>query len=443
MTEQNPPYSHRRAVPINFYPPLSADNDIDAHSANRIVNKIPDTGGSPIPTLLYIHIPFCQSICHFCGFYRKQPDTIPGWTSHDLYNQFMKRLLHEMHLWSQTTIGQQAKIESVYIGGGTPSLLPMEHAETLVNNIKQCFNLSPEVEISFEGEVRSLLRSGYVEMLRKSGVHRISFGVQSFNSVVRQKSNLFPDLQLIDDLVCLIRKHGFGLNLDIMLGLPYQTPDIFQSDLRMAVETLNVDHVDLYENILFPNTVHFDRRSEIESEIMTVSERWQMMRHSIDYLEHHGFKQITSEDFVKPGHEYKMKLLNFGNRGGNSQVLALGPTAVGYIGGLAYRNFKLLDYLAHEPGLPICRLHTVSDTELSRRPYVFLPKLLYIDESALKSVPSADILATVEKQLAKGLLERSADSVLSLTNLGKEWIDGVCYDFLLPEERRRLFKVVQ
>jgi hypothetical protein len=204
-------------------------------------------------------MPFCESICGFCGFYRKP---VAGFAA-DLdavFDRFTGNLVREIRMWSECSLVRKMKVGAVYVGGGTPSTLPVANIDRILRAIRASLPVPRDVEFTFEGEVRSL----------------------------NDRTKL-----------ALLREHGVSLqNLE--------------ADLQSAVDRLRCSHIDLYDTILYPNTEFFARRHYFAGLVPSDPERLEMVRFAAAYLRSRNYTQITSDDYVLPGAGYGMKFLNFG-----------------------------------------------------------------------------------------------------------------------------------
>ncbi len=444
MSALNPPYTDRRALPISFYPLLSAEDDVDSDAIDRLADTLRQSDPPDRSTLLYIHVPFCESICRFCGFYRRLTTDFLPLTRSELLDRFSTALAREIELWRTIIDPRVHSIDSVYIGGGTPSLLSGANIGAIIGTLRRQFDLREDCEITFEGEVRSIGDPEKLIVLRDLGVTRISFGIQSFHESVRKLNGLQPTLDQIRRCADFVRNTGFQVNVDLMYGLPSQDFEIFMNDLSIAVHELRVSHIDLYDTILYPNIDLFTRRDVFSGMLPPEEEGVRMLMRAIEFFRSEGFIQLTADDFVRPGAEYRMKDLIYGSRSGHSQVLAMGPTAVGYLGYTSYRNEVLENYLPSDWRRPtIQRFRTCDDHERSNRPLIFYPKrlMLNVPDHCIDLSPEGE--AILEHQISRGLAQRQPDGIVLTTDLGKLWVDSMSAEFLSPSEKRRIFKLVQ
>jgi oxygen-independent coproporphyrinogen-3 oxidase len=432
--------NRRKALPAYFYPLLSREDLAAPERLTEYHGQLGSSQSQHASSLLYVHIPFCRDRCRFCGFYRK---TIPDHEAPSMLTRYLDRLLAELQCWIDSGVFQDLQLDAVYIGGGTPSFLTPELISRLLRGLQRQLSLSPEVELSFEGEARTLADPDRLAVLRTLGVGRVSFGVQTFAQTVRQHAALGASLDDVYRCADAVRSHGYGLCLDLMYGLPGQTEDSFQRDLDIAVQELKAELVDLYELVLYPNSALFAERHRARELMPDQTQRMVMYGIALDYFAQVGFQQWTLEDFCRPGARYRMKQLTYGGDDGQAQVLALGACAVGYVGRHAYRNHNLESYLQTPAAqLPIALLRRASHTERRRRPLFFFPRRLSLEPRRLTLPLDAEDEQHLEAQIAAGYAKRRGGQIL-LTRKGKLVADELVSRFLTRAEQRKIFKLVQ
>ena len=193
---------------------------------------------------LYLHIPFCLSKCAYCGFY-----SIP---STKRKADFLEALKHEMVSRKDYLHGE--KVETVYFGGGTPSLLHLEEIEDILKTLHDCFEIDPEAEVTFEANPDTLSLE-YLSGLRSLGVNRLSIGIQSFfdNDLryLSRKHDSSHALQCLD----WAKEAGFkNISIDLIYGLPTSDADQWNRNLDLFFE-LDIPHLSAYALTLEPNAV--------------------------------------------------------------------------------------------------------------------------------------------------------------------------------------------
>lgn len=261
---------------------------------------------------IYLHIPFCERKCIYCDFYSE--------TSHDGYNIFVQFLIKEIELYSD--YHNLEKIETIYFGGGTPSLLHSTQISEIINTIQKLFKVNELAEITFE------VNPGTVDLqklkeYKKSGINRLSIGVQSFNDDDLKFLSRIHSVADAERCIADAKEAGFdNIGIDIIYALPTQTIDSLLYTLQNAVDA-EVNHISAYSLIVEEGTpLHHLVKNQ---KILTLDEavETQMMDVTIDVLKMAGFEQYEISNFAKPGYESKHNS-NYWN---HSNYLGFGPSA--------------------------------------------------------------------------------------------------------------------
>lgn len=238
---------------------------------------------------LYIHIPFCRSKCHYCAFY----------SSTSYSEQIEEKLISEIKaqiIYYKKLTGSET-FRTVYIGGGTPSMLSHRGLTDLVSYISNLSVKKPE-EFTIECNPEDISED-FLKFLNKSPIDRISLGVQSFNNEVLKKSGRISDEKIINKAITDIKRFWKGrFSIDIITGLPGQTNEGQLHDIQRAVDT-GVDHISCYSLILEEGTPLF-----LHQEIIPDEEDEELMwTLSHNYLIEHNFNHYEVSNYGRKGHE--------------------------------------------------------------------------------------------------------------------------------------------
>ena len=239
---------------------------------------------------LYLHIPFCLSKCAYCGFY-----SIP---STKRKADFLEALKHEMVSRKDYLHGE--KVETVYFGGGTPSLLHLEEIEDILKTLHDCFEIDPEAEVTFEANPDTLSLE-YLSGLRSLGVNRLSIGIQSFfdNDLryLSRKHDSSHALQCLD----WAKEAGFeNISIDLIYGLPTSDADQWNRNLDLFFE-LDIPHLSAYALTLEPNAV-LTKQIEM-GKAMPINEEDSIRDYEIlcRRAVEHGYEHYEISNFSQPG----------------------------------------------------------------------------------------------------------------------------------------------
>lgn len=193
--------------------------------------------------MAYVHIPFCSHICLYCGFFQ-------NYLTEDLENAYVERLLEELEAAKENPQVQAKPFQCVFFGGGTPSALSPKHAAQVLDKLRECLPLTNDCEITLEARIHDLDKER-IEAWFAHGVNRVSIGVQSFDTKIRQDSGRLDDHDTVVERLKLISSYDqAAIIVDIIFGLPGQTIESFIHDLEM-IDSLPISGMDLYQLNLF------------------------------------------------------------------------------------------------------------------------------------------------------------------------------------------------
>ena len=273
---------------------------------------------------LYIHIPFCLSKCNYCDFYSI------GNTNEALRDKYIEAL--SKHMKEYKLQAKRYVVSSVYIGGGTPSLLSEQQLKQLFRAIKRNFRLSVRCEISMEVNPGTVDEKK-LRLIRRLGVNRLSIGAQTFNDAhlaMCARRHTSGDIY-----ACILeaRRAKFeNISLDLIYGLPGQTKEDLFENIDNAVD-MNVDHISLYGLKIEEGTPFWYNRRELE--LPDEETERSMYFEAVDYLKQKGYRQYEISNFAK-----RQKACKHNMRYWNcDEYIGLGPAAHSYFGGKRF-SFK-------------------------------------------------------------------------------------------------------
>ncbi len=275
----------------------------------------------------YIHIPFCGTLCTFCNFMRK-----PGTAA--MAADYVELVIQELNWYQGCGYVNQGGFEALYLGGGTPSLLPAESMAELLNTARKTLGLDETAEITIESTVHDLTQEKLDAMVQ-SGVTRISLGVQTFQTDMRRQLGRLSDKETITHTIEMARKTGIKtISADILYRLPGQGLQEFQADLECAVE-LNLDGVSLYPLIAMGGTPLEKRLTEGKiAPLPDLSAELEQCKTARKILIQAGYRQDTCTHFVKPTD----RNLYANVRLDDGDCLPIGSGSGGYLGPFVLMN---------------------------------------------------------------------------------------------------------
>jgi oxygen-independent coproporphyrinogen-3 oxidase len=268
---------------------------------------------------LYLHIPFCKQACHYCDFHFS--------TSLGLKSQFVDALLKEMALRRHYLPDPTAPLETIYFGGGTPSLLTGEEMSRIFAAIQENFVVSPQAEITLEANPDDLTAEK-LAVLAASPVNRLSIGLQSFHEPHLRLMNRAHSAQESGEAVRRAQAAGFeNISVDLIYGVPAANHTIWENDLARLFE-LGVPHVSAYALTIEPDTA-FGRRLQKGTFVAPpdefVARQFEIL---LAQLRQHGYEQYEISNFCQPGRESRHN----GNYWRGVPYLGLGPSAHSFDG---------------------------------------------------------------------------------------------------------------
>ena len=239
---------------------------------------------------LYIHIPFCEKKCLYCDFYSIETLTP--------MEDFLKGLSVEMEMYAQR--GEGTQFDTVFLGGGTPSLLTPEQLKQIVTGLHSCYSISPDAEITLETNPGTVTPKK-LAAFRSLGVNRLSIGVQSFdNRELLFLSRIHDSTQAVE-AVTMARQAGFeNVNIDLMYSLPGQTLDQWLYTLERGL-ALDPEHVSAYSLIVEDNTPLARMVKARQVSPNPVEEEARLFELTMRVMEQHGFEHYEVSNYAKPG----------------------------------------------------------------------------------------------------------------------------------------------
>lgn len=303
---------------------------------------------------LYIHIPFCSTICSYCDFYIiKNQETY--------IDKYLEFLLKEFDIFK--TKNQEAiEIDSIFIGGGTPSLLTPQQLNSIISKVKNCFTLAPNTEISMESNPASLSETKLNEY-KSVGVNRISIGVQSFakRELGLLKRNHSPSKA--EKIVSLAVNSGIeNVNLDLIFSVPGQSLTSWTYSLEKAID-LGVNHLSAY-NLTFEENTPLWKKMKAGNIVKYDDEVDELMYFTaIEILTQNGFDHYEISNFAKSNN----KCIHNLNTWESGEYLAFGVSSHGYFKGYRFRNINNLklyyQYIA-QAKLPIVDKYELNEKDM-------------------------------------------------------------------------------
>ncbi|MEI7351918.1 radical SAM family heme chaperone HemW [Pectobacterium parmentieri] len=374
------------------------------------------------PLSLYIHIPWCVQKCPYCDF---NSHALKGDVPHQ---EYVDHLLADLD--ADLPLASGRELHSIFIGGGTPSLLSAEAMQALLDGVRARIPLTPDAEITMEanpGTVEADRFSGY----QRAGINRISIGVQSFDA---QKLTRLGRIHGPDEAKRAAQlATGLGLrsfNLDLMHGLPDQSLDEALDDLRQAI-ALNPPHLSWYQLTIEPNTLFSSRPPTLPDD----DALWDIYEQGHALLSASGYQQYETSAYAKPGYQcqHNLNYWRFGD------YLGIGCGAHGkltFSDGRILRTVKVRHPRGYMQGTYLDKQHDVANDD---RPFEFFMNRFRLLEAAPRADFTAytgleehSIRSQLDQALAQGYLTETTTH-WQITEHGKLFLNSLLELFLAEE----------
>jgi putative oxygen-independent coproporphyrinogen III oxidase len=376
------------------------------------------------PLSLYVHMPWCVRKCPYCDF---NSHTAPEKLATE---EYIDALIADLEQDLPLVWGRP--VQSIYFGGGTPSLFPATSIATFLSAVRARLDLRPDVEITLEANPGTIEHDSF-SAYAQAGINRVSLGVQSFDDELLERLGRIHGRQDIEQSLRSLKSAGIdNFNIDLMYALPGQAAEQSKRDIELAIQA-NPAHISFYQLTIEPNTAFAARPPTLPLDDLA----WDMQQRGLDMLEAAGYEQYEISAFSKPGLQsrHNMNYWRYGD------FLAIGAGAHGKI--TTPVDGKVQRYAKHrhpkrylsgvESGDWRAELRLLGDEE--RIFEFFLNQLrlregVYIgDFSARTGLPWQAVESRVQKAVDKGLLEVS-QARLRPTDLGWRFVNDIQQMFL-------------
>ncbi|VEB95472.1 Oxygen-independent coproporphyrinogen-III oxidase [Cedecea lapagei] len=374
------------------------------------------------PLSLYIHIPWCVQKCPYCDF---NSHALKGDVPHD---EYVGHLLRDLD--RDAPLAQGREVKTIFIGGGTPSLLSSEAMQTLLDGVRSRLKLADDAEITMEANPGTVEADRFVGY-QKAGVNRISIGVQSFSEAKLKRLGRIHDSGEAKRAANLAS--GLGLrsfNLDLMHGLPDQSLEEALDDLRQAI-ALNPPHLSWYQLTIEPNTLFGSRPPKLPDD----DALWDIFEQGDKLLTAAGYQQYETSAYAKPGYQcqHNLNYWRFGD------YLGIGCGAHGkvtFADGRITRTAKTRHPRGYMEGKYLDRQH---DVEQEDKPFEFFMNRFRLLEAAPRSefrlytgLDEATIRPQLNEAIAKNYMTET-EEYWQITEHGKLFLNSLLELFLADE----------
>ena len=389
-----------------------------------LMNATPDPADE---RAVYIHIPFCDKKCSYCGFFQ-------NFTREEAAHHYVDVLIDEIEAAADTTYVTGAPFQAVFFGGGTPTALSDADLSRLVRTVRERLPLTSDCEITLEGRIHDLSESK-VEAAMNAGINRFSIGVQSFDTRVRQAIGRIDDREtVIATLRRMVEKQGAVVIADLIYGLPYQSMEVWENDVRTQFE-LGIAGGDLYQLNVFPSS-ELARRIESGDLPMlpTTEEQSEYFRRGLEIVAENPMARRIDTTHWTTDHRERSIYNTLAKRG--NDILAFGSGAGGFIGEVMWRNHGGLapyEKMVEEGGKPFQFMGEQADEHRMHSEIGDQIEHGYLYAPFFEKKYGVDLVAEMEPLLAawaeNGLIIRTGTG-FRLTLAGEFWHDNLIQGFL-------------
>jgi oxygen-independent coproporphyrinogen-3 oxidase len=346
----------------------------------------------PAPLSVYVHIPFCESVCYYCACNKVVTK------HHERAGEYLAALETELGL-VRNALGSAQVVSQLHFGGGSPTFLSDAELDRVMLALRRGFRIAGNAEISIEIDPRTVTAARLAH-LRRLGMNRLSFGVQDFDARVQQAVHRVQPFDSVRELMGSARDLGFrSINADLIYGLPKQTTDTFARTVEQIAE-LAPDRIALYAYAHLPQRFKPQRRI-VADDLPGPADRLAMLGGAIEGFLDRGYVYIGMDHFARPEDELaiakRQGRLHRNFQGYSTQpdcdLIGLGVSAIGRIGANYYQNAKTLaeyyDALGHAQ-LPVVRGLALNRDDVVRRAVIMA--LMCQGRVEFESIESAHLI---------------------------------------------------
>lgn len=380
---------------------------------------------------LYIHIPFCEKKCNYCDF--------TSFTDIKKIDEYLNLLEREIKIYDSIyTSTLKLDIDTIFIGGGTPSVLSASQLKRLLDIIKSNFNITKTKECTIECNPGTVDLEK-LEIMKKNGVNRISFGLQAIQEKHLKFMGRIHSKDEFEKSYYLARNVGFeNINIDLIFAFYGQTEKDFNETLEYAIK-INPEHLSIYSLIIEKNTMFYKYLEEGKIKEFEEDTYVNMYRKAVEFLKENGYSQYEISNYCKSDdssvdyrcmHNIKYWLCE--------EYYGFGISASGYINGIRYTNFKKYDdYKSYilKKELPIGYMEVLSSEDIYNEKIMLGLRMNEgIDIDVINSIENIDvrkdIKLKIDNYIVKKIIQYKKNRYF-LTQKGREISNSIIIDLMI------------
>lgn len=391
---------------------------------------------------LYLHLPFCENLCTFCGCHKRITKR------HEVELPYIKAVLKEWSLY-RAMLGSKPKIKELHLGGGTPTFFSPENLQFLVSELLKVSQISENYEFSFEGHPNNTAAE-HLQTLFDLGFRRVSFGVQDYNLNVQKAINRLQPFENVAKVTSLAREIGYtSVGHDIIFGLPFQTEnDVIETIIKTG--TLMPDRIAFYSYAHVPWIKGNGQRGFKDEDLPSGESKRQQYETGKRILENVGYKEIGMDHFALKSDALCKAMLNetlhrnfMGYTPSKTQaMIGLGVSSISdswYGFAQNVKSIEEYNHLVNEGIIPVYRGHILNEEDLKIRQHILNLMCHFTtswkDETMVfKELP--EVLIKLKEFEHDGLIEFKGKA-LTVTEKGRPFIRNICMAFDLLLQRSK------
>ena len=404
------------------------------------LREVEETNAAPAPPplSLYFHLPFCKSVCWFCGC------NVTYTKDRGLGNAYVDHLLLEMDAL-KARMAPSRKVVQIHWGGGTPTFIPAPVLRRLWEGIAERFPLDPEAEVGVEIDPREVTEE-HLTLFREAGFNRISLGIQDFDPTVQKAIHRIQPEALTREVIARCRDLGFAsINVDLIYGLPHQTAASFRYTLDRIVE-LAPDRIATFNFAYLPEMIRHQRAIDREA-LPSAEEKLEIFKTAVETFTGAGYVFVGMDHFARPEDELvkalKERTLHRNFQGYTTKagcdLYGIGVTSIGSLGRCYAQNAKAVaEYQRRvaEEGTAVFRGVRLTDDDLLRRDvitrlmchFVLVKAEIEAKYGIAFDETFGDALSDLVPMEKDGLIRLKADRI-EVTSLGRLLVRNVAMAF--------------
>ena len=404
--------------------------------ANSLKNfeRLKDDSGSVYDeVMLYLHVPYCLSMCHYCNFNKFQYP----FHQDDALGTYVDYLIKEVDYYLRLPYVQSRRITAVYFGGGSPSVLGAKYAQRIFDHLAKVIPNWNSIERTFTGEPRTLKSPDLLQLLVDYGFNRVTFGVESFNEDIRKEIGRWDNLQDVAAVFSNLEKVGYKgeKDIDLMFDLPGQTLKGFQQELDLMMRDFRPDELDAYGTVYLPyRALHKLIVQEKRPQPGNMWQLLQMREYLYDFMTAHGYNNTIAETWSKSKERTQYQTAHCARQ----NIIGVGTAARSNLKDMVSINpDKIETWMKNidEHGVSTETMQSIGRAGVLERVMVMFPRYKELSKAYLaefRDAPNYDKMCSVlQKHIEAGVVDEHSDRY-TINKLGVIWICNLQTDYMRP-----------